>query len=638
MALIACGGEPPAGPDAGNTVVPDAGNTGGDTTPPRVFSTTPYPDTVDVDVNIPILIEFSEAMDIGSVTVSASPGVSFAAPTWAFEDTVATYTPVDPFSHDTAYSITVNGKDKAGNAMTAMTFQFTTGAMPDTNPPTISSTTPADGAMNVATTTHLSVTFSKAMDIGTVSVSSTPAYDFGPPTWDAENVTATFDMPAAELAAATTYEVTIVGQDTGARDLAGSSTITFTTAAPPDSIPPTVINKSPADGATGVPINTSLSLTFSEPMNEASVEAAFSASPAVTCTFLWDSTSTLMTCDPTADLSYGTSYTVTLGTGAQDANGNALAAAHSFGFTTAMAPDTTAPTITAVTPTHQSVGAARNTNISVTFSEPMDKASAQAAFAITSPVGFSGGVFSWDAAGTTMTYNPPADFGYGIYVSWQLSTTAEDLAGNSLASNYARSFRIIRSSTINIYSSASLDGVVSDVNQVSASGDPAAVGDLGVFSTNIAYRGFLTFDLGSLPSTLTKITDATLRVYQSSMAGTPYGSGSSNLGSLRAESVNYGLSLTTAAYSTPTLTFLGFPLAYTVSTSSLNTSKYATVTNKVVDDWNNRASRGSRSQFRLRWSLRDKTLDGASDQVSIYMGENTSLTYKPRLSVTYEYP
>ena len=53
--------------------------------------------------------------------------------------------------------------------------------------------------------------------------------------------------------------------------------------------------------------------------------------------------------------------------------GNALAANVSWSFTTA-APDTTAPTVTSVSPANNATGVARGTNVTATFNEAMDPA------------------------------------------------------------------------------------------------------------------------------------------------------------------------------------------------------------------------------------------------------------------------
>ncbi len=104
-----------------------------------------------------------------------------------------------------------------------------------------------------------------------------------------------------------------------------------------DDTPPNVTLVSPTDGATGVTITTTISATFSEAMNTTSVENAFSVT-GVTGTVTYDAGTRTATFDPTANLAYSTTYTVTISTGAKDLVGNSMANAYTWAFTTASAP------------------------------------------------------------------------------------------------------------------------------------------------------------------------------------------------------------------------------------------------------------------------------------------------------------
>jgi subtilisin len=109
---------------------------------------------------------------------------------------------------------------------------------------------------------------------------------------------------------------------------------------------PTTGAVSPADGATAVATGTAVSVTFSEPMDKASAEAAFSLArasdgAAVAGSFSWNGST--MTFRPSAPLAEGTSHRATVAAGARDLAGNALATGRSWTFTTvrtvAAAPD-----------------------------------------------------------------------------------------------------------------------------------------------------------------------------------------------------------------------------------------------------------------------------------------------------------
>ena len=71
--------------------------------------------------------------------------------------------------------------------------------------------------------------------------------------------------PAVPLNPATQYTITIAGvQDLSGNVLPAPVTTTFTTGGGADLIHPTVVAVNPANGATGVPVNTALQVQFSE--------------------------------------------------------------------------------------------------------------------------------------------------------------------------------------------------------------------------------------------------------------------------------------------------------------------------------------------------------------------------------------
>jgi hypothetical protein len=87
-----------------------------------------------------------------------------------------------------------------------------------------------------------------------------------------------------------------------------------------DTTPPTVTDKSPM--GSDIPVDSDISVTFSEPMNEASAENAFSIVPDVPGSFGWASNT--LTFDPTTNLSHSTEYIITVAGTAEDLAGNGL--------------------------------------------------------------------------------------------------------------------------------------------------------------------------------------------------------------------------------------------------------------------------------------------------------------------------
>jgi hypothetical protein len=222
-------------------------------------------------------------------------------------------------------------------------WSFTTGATADTTAPTVTSTSPLDGATAVSINTSITATFSEAMDPlmvttatftlrGTAPVLGTVAY---------VGTTATF-RPAASLAPNTAFTATIT---TGAKDLAanplvGARVWSFTTGAAADTTAPTVRSTIPANGATNLSVNRSITATFSEAMDPLTVTTAtFTLKRGLTpvsgtVTYV----GTTATFGPAASLAPNTTFTATITIGARDLAGNPLARAYVWNFATGLAP------------------------------------------------------------------------------------------------------------------------------------------------------------------------------------------------------------------------------------------------------------------------------------------------------------
>lgn len=116
-------------------------------------------------------------------------------------------------------------------------------------------------------------------------------------------------------------------------------TVSGTPQPPQDTTPPAVVSTDPANDATNVPVNKTLTVTFSEDVQEGpaygsiSVKDASGNAVAVTKSIAGK----VLTIRPNADLAYSTKYTVTIPAGAvKDVAGNELAKAYVFSFTTAV--------------------------------------------------------------------------------------------------------------------------------------------------------------------------------------------------------------------------------------------------------------------------------------------------------------
>ena len=137
----------------------------------------------------------------------------------------------------------IKGVEYAQFAAAAGSYTATYAA--DTTAPTVTATSPANGATGVAITAPVTATFSEAMDPATIGTATFELRDAGNAvvpatvTWDAATLTATL-TPAAPLGGQATYTATVKGgaTDPRAKDLSGNAlaanvTWTFTTVAGP---------------------------------------------------------------------------------------------------------------------------------------------------------------------------------------------------------------------------------------------------------------------------------------------------------------------------------------------------------------------------------------------------------------------
>ncbi len=242
---------------------------------------------------------------------------------------------------------------------------------PEPTVPTVTSVTPADGAIHVDPGDDVLVRFSVPMDEASVEAATT----LSSPT----RVDVSFEAywlagilsidPLEDLERGVVYTLTV---GTGAESaegepLATAFTSSFTT------LPsyPVVLSTNPADDATGVPLNASVHVQFSMGMDEASTEAAINVNPSAAYTFEFDGDN--FTLDFTANLAASTTYTVTIDeSAAASGPGATLSEDHVFSFTTGSGVDNTPPSILSYSPANGATNVSRTIGqITITFSEPI---------------------------------------------------------------------------------------------------------------------------------------------------------------------------------------------------------------------------------------------------------------------------
>jgi methionine-rich copper-binding protein CopC len=113
--------------------------------------------------------------------------------------------------------------------------------------------------------------------------------------------------------------------------------VVFDTTAPPDTTAPTLSARTPAPNATGVPTSTTVTATFSEPVQAGTVQIALSGpGGTVAGAVSYNSGTTTATFTPSAGLATSTAYSATV-SGATDTAGNTMAPV-TWSFVTAAPP------------------------------------------------------------------------------------------------------------------------------------------------------------------------------------------------------------------------------------------------------------------------------------------------------------
>jgi methionine-rich copper-binding protein CopC len=163
-----------------------------------------------------------------------------------------------PLSGGRQYQIVVDGlKDVHGNAMARKTIPFT---VDDVTPPTVTSSTPANGQQDASTSGDIVIRFSEPVQGNVTNASAVQVLGPGGTplpaasrTLGANGRTVTIDLQD-DLAPATTYTVILSG---GIKDLEGNSLgqtpLSFTTAAPPPPAPPAPPPAAPAASPGPIP-------------------------------------------------------------------------------------------------------------------------------------------------------------------------------------------------------------------------------------------------------------------------------------------------------------------------------------------------------------------------------------------------
>lgn len=375
-----------------------------------------------------------------------------------------TINPTKDLAYDKSYTVSVAPgaiRDLAGNRFGGEgPYNFRT--EPDTYAPSITRYSPLRGALNVAPQANLSLSFNEGVQRGNGNIVLRNAAGDLIETFDAATSSAISISrnvltvnPTANLSYNTQYVLSLEAgslRDLAGNDFGGTSSYSFKTRR--DTFGPIATEVVPVNGVLAAAPEGNITLVFDENIrrgrgnivirNEAGqLVESFSAATSNRISINGRN----LTINPTRDLSPNSKYSVSFAGGAlTDEVGNQAKASPVFRFRTGAAGDGTPPTVTTFNPSGGPNNATIAGNISVTFSEAVQRGSGTIQILNANDQV----VESFDAAtsdrislsNNTMTIDPTNSLLNGRDYRVVLSAEAvKDLAGNSLAGQREFDFR-----------------------------------------------------------------------------------------------------------------------------------------------------------------------------------------------------
>lgn len=287
----------------------------------------------------PITISFPVEMDRASVAASlhVDPETEVNL-SWDDTSTLLTIVPRGAWAPGTYHTVTVDAgaletsgrPDPASHRAAFLTREATTAEIRPTR---------AVGDEVLVDTAFL-ISFERPIDASTLDVTVEPSVPgtIEPATDDDTVPTAYHFVPSTLLAPDTSYRLTL---GSGVRDLDGAPLRPDITLEARTAGIPTVVRFRPRDGTTGASRSQVLSVRFTEAMDRASTEAAWSArsgSTAIAGTFSWAEDDTVLVFRPAAAFDYSQSIAMSVAATATSRAGVALAASAVGTFTTLKKP------------------------------------------------------------------------------------------------------------------------------------------------------------------------------------------------------------------------------------------------------------------------------------------------------------
>jgi len=371
---------------------------------PVFVSGTPAPGALNVPTNTQVVLVFNDPdMQIGIdsrvVLIDTSTNTQVSGTTNVNHSpnngqTILTFTPSASLAPGRVYEVRDTGIVDANNQplnvlgfpanyffTTACTFNFVNG-------------TPPPGATSVSLNTTIQLRFSCALNpASTVILLQGNTLVPGNSVVSGNTITFT---PSAPLSFNTTYTISAANiTDLNNNSPSGfPSPYNFTTQSPP---PLNLVSSNPTAGATNVPINTTITLTFDQNLASTSTITVTSSTGAVAGSVLVSGAT--LTFTPSAPLSYNTTYTVDF-SGVQSQFGASPSGTTTFNFTTQ--PPPTVQLISS-NPAAGATNVPMNTSVTLNFNGAINPSSS---FVVRGANATVPGVLTFTNDNQTVTFTP----------------------------------------------------------------------------------------------------------------------------------------------------------------------------------------------------------------------------------------
>lgn len=363
---------------------------------PFLVSSSPVGDAVGVATSTDVVLTFSEPVDVatGAFTLNCGGTTNLPYAVTGSHSAVVTVNPGADLPQTAtctlsapASSITDVDTGDPPDALTApISISFTT----VDSAPSVTSTTPADGAGNVGTTTDVTVTFSEPVTVAagafTLVCGTSPGSPIATTTATTDDTTFTFSPTSAltpgDACTGTVDHTKVSDKDTvdPPNNPVNDYSFGFTVDTPPG-----VVSTDPGDLASGVTAGKVITVTFTEPVTVTTASFTLTCDGAAV-PFTLGGNTTAVTLTPTGGLPVTASCTLTVvADQVHDVDAgdppDTMTADVTARFTTVDA----APTVVSTSPADGATGVAATSVVTVTFSEPVS--ADDGAFALECPTG-----------------------------------------------------------------------------------------------------------------------------------------------------------------------------------------------------------------------------------------------------------